>query len=87
MKSKDRQEIFKDERTIQIEHKIGNDQIGKLIYLKLSLFLVQKFMLVYAVGNLAQILGVVIQLVVVEDSEVVWLQEYSQQLPSYLFKF
>ena len=25
MKSKDRQEIFKDERTIQIEHKIGNE--------------------------------------------------------------
>lgn len=25
MKSKDRQEIFKDERTIQIEHKLGNE--------------------------------------------------------------
>ena len=39
MKSKDRQEIFKDERTIQIEHKIGNElAFLAIILLLLSIF-------------------------------------------------
>ena len=36
MKSKDRQEIFKDERTIQIEHKIGNELAFLAIILLLA---------------------------------------------------
>ena len=68
MKSKNRQEIFKDERTVQIEHKIGNE----LAFLAIILLLLSIF-----VKLLYWRLGVVIQLVVVEDSEVVWLQEYS----------
>ena len=39
MKSKDRQEIFKDERTIQIEHKLGNEiAFSVMILLLLSIF-------------------------------------------------
>ena len=39
MKSKDRQEIFKDERTIQIEHKLGNEiAFFAIILLLLSIF-------------------------------------------------
>ena len=39
MKSKDRQEIFKDERTVQIEHKIGNElAFLAIILLLLSIF-------------------------------------------------
>lgn len=39
MESKDRQEIFKDERTVQIEHKIGNElAFLAIILLLLSIF-------------------------------------------------
>ena len=39
MKSKDRKEIFKDERTIQIEHKLGNEiAFFAIILLLLSIF-------------------------------------------------
>ena len=43
MKSKDRQEIYKDERTVQIEHKIGNELAFLAIILLLLAIFVKLF--------------------------------------------
>ena len=56
MKSKVKQEIFKDERTIQIEHKLGNEiAFFAIILLLLSIFVKLVFLRLYLQAYLPEI--------------------------------